>query len=622
MRRAVLGMILAVLGHACGATVTHAPTADLTKHLPATLEASRPKDGEPRTVKIRVWVDGGVRAQPRWREEIGDQIDYASQLLTPLAGMRLAVESIKEWNRTSDPHASLAALVELDKGDDVTWVIGYVTPGDVASKAMSELGYGEPLGHHVIVRGWAEKPEATALAGLLPDLKEAERGEVLGAHRRHKQTVVLLHMLAQTLGAIDEADPAWIQNPSYAPKQNGFSDRNRDLIVLGIDDRLGGGTDQTLAKKLLESIEKSSFGGWVPTSQDEVTKRLRNVIDASRAGRTAAAVPAAAYDQYTRIRELAKQGKVTDGLAELENLLMAYPGNAAMHQLKCEIMIAAPGQPCAAKPTDKKPGTQSCPPGIADKATREACAKASALAPGDPTPHIVVGEALARSGDIKGARGELVQAEGKIGNLPSGEVDAWRKLIAVYQSLGSLTWTEEAIVKAKLDKDPLAVQLAQTRARYGVPRGAKFVVADQEAALVAAIRGSLDLIYANKFAEAGRAIAAAEKKWPGAPGLAATRCDLTLRQGQIDAARASCDRALAADPNDSWALYLSGVILLKTAAGTPQGIEQLKQAIAVDPELGQAWRTLGKAYSRAKNKPALEQLGKDYAAKFGQPLPP
>jgi hypothetical protein len=32
--------------------------------------------------------------------------------------MRLAVESIKDWNRTSDPQSSLSALVELDKGDN------------------------------------------------------------------------------------------------------------------------------------------------------------------------------------------------------------------------------------------------------------------------------------------------------------------------------------------------------------------------------------------------------------------------------------------------------------------------------------------------------------------------
>ncbi len=615
-------MIALLLGMACGAKVTDQhPRSDLTTHLPATLEASRPREGDPRTVKVRVWVDASARTQARWREEIGDQLDYASQLLTPLAGLRLSVESIKDWNRTGEPHAALRTLAETDTGDDVTWVIGYITPGDAASKAMTELGSGEPLGRHVIVRSWAEKPESEALASDLSDLTPAERAEVLAAHRRHKQTVVLLHMLAATLGAIDEADTAWIQNPTYAPKMSGFSDRNRDLITLGIDERLLGATDQNLAKKLLEAIEKSAFGGWVPSSHDEVSKRLRNVIDASRAGRTAADVPAAAYDQFTRIRELAKQGKQADARVELDNLLLAYPGNPAMHQLKCEIMLAAPV--VAAKPADGKPAKPT-PPGAAAvaEAARAACTKASELAPGDPTAHLAVGEALARAGDAKAARAELAAAEGKIDNLPAAAREAvWRRLIGLYQGLGSLTWTEEAIVKAKLEQDPIAMQVAQTRARYGVTRGAKFVEPEQEAALVAATRAALDLVYASKYGPAEAALKAADKKWPGAPGLAAARCDLALRTGQLEGARAHCGRALAADPNASWALYLAGVIALKNAGGTQHGIEQLKKAIAVDPELGQAWRTLAKAYQRSKDKAALAQLAKDYQARFGQPLP-
>jgi predicted Zn-dependent protease len=94
--------------------------------------------------------------------------------------------------------------------------------------------------------------------------------------------------------------------------------------------------------------------------------------------------------------------------------------------------------------------------------------------------------------------------------------------------------------------------------------------------------------------------------------------------GKLPEARAACARAIAADPDASWALYLSGVIALRdtSPAGTKVGIGHLRRAINADPGLGQAWRTLAKAYARAKDGPALDQLGKDYAARFGQPLPP
>jgi predicted Zn-dependent protease len=145
---------------------------------------------------------------------------------------------------------------------------------------------------------------------------------------------------------------------------------------------------------------------------------------------------------------------------------------------------------------------------------------------------------------------------------------------------------------------------------------------EDESTLVRAVKTSLELVYASKYGEAEKAIATAEKKWPAAPGLYAARCDLALRMGSVDAARAACNKALAAQPEESWALYLSGVIALKEASGTKAGIELLKKAIAVDADLGQAWRTLAKAYTRAKDRAAYEALAKEYQAKFNQALPP
>jgi tetratricopeptide (TPR) repeat protein len=577
-------------------------TAELVeKYLPATLETSKPRVGDPRTAKVRIYADPGIQAQPHWKEEITEQIDYASQLLQPMIGVKLAIDSINDWPRTGDPQDALRGLVETAKADDVSWVVGYVTAPDTVRTIMSDLGEALPLGHHVVMRGWAEKAETSLLAAQIPNLKGAERNELLAAHRRHKQTVVLLHMLATTLCAISEADPTWVQYVSYSPRQNMFSNRNRDLMQLAVDGRLGGDSDPVLARKLLDSIEKNAWGGWVPTSHDEVVAALNRTVDAARSGKTFAGIPTAAFEEFKRISELAKQGQATEAVTELDNLLIAYPGNASMHELKCEIMLGKPG--------------------VTDKTTRAVCARVSELAPGDPTVHLAVGEALIRAKDLPGARAELALAEGKIANLPTGAADAWRHLISLYTGLGSLTWTEDVIAKAKLENDPTATSASQTRARYGIPRGAKFVAPDQEASLVAAIRDALDLIYASKFGDAERALNAASKKWPGAPGLLAARCDLALRMGQIEAAQAKCGQAVAADPDDSWALYLQGVLLLRDAGTTAAGIQKLKKAIEIDPGLGQAWRTLGKAYARGHDKPALQALDKAYLAKFGQALP-
>ncbi len=599
-------LVIASLLFGCGAPqLAEHPKAEVTDNLPATLEATHPKTGDPRPVHVRVWADTGVRALPHWKEDLTDQLDYAGQLLSPLLGVRLTVDSIKAWDHAgSDPREGLKALEAVDKpDDDTTWIIGYITPGDTAQKAISELGAARLLGRHVVVRAWAEKPETDVLATTLPDLDPGQRAEVLAAHRRHKQAVVLVHVLAQTLGAIDAADPTWIQNPLYSPKQSTISDRNRDLMQLAIDARLGGGTDLQIAHDLLEAIEKDDWGGWIPSSHEEVVKNLRNVLDAAKAGKTAADVPAAAYAQFDRVRELVKRGDASRALAELDNLMAAYPGNATMQEQKCEIMLVRPG--------------------VADKTTRAACTRAAELAPGDPTPHLAVGEALAAKRDLAGARAELVQVPERIANLKAAQPDAWQKLVALYTGMNALTWAEEAIAASKLENPAATQEIAQSRARYGMPRHAKFVKLDDEAALVTATRDAVGLIGSGKLAEGERALASARKKWPGAPGLEAMECDLAFRKSDLDRARAACNRALAVDPDESWALYLSGVLALKDtgAAGTRAGIAKLKHAIEVDPELGQAWRALGKAYDRAHDDAAHDALATRYLAKFNQALP-
>jgi tetratricopeptide (TPR) repeat protein len=592
---------------ACGGsqvTTTEHPAADVTKLLPATLEATSPKEGDPRSVHVRVWADAGVRALPHWKEDITDEIDYANQLMTPLLGVKLVVDATKDWDRKGiDFHDAAKQLATVDDGKDVTWAIGYVGPGDIASKAMGELGDAPLLGHVIVVRAWNEPAETAALASKLPDLEASQKAEVLNAHKRHKQTVVLLHMIGQSLGAIAEADPAWIQNPSYAPKQSTWSDRNRDLIQLAIDQRLTGGTDQTIAHDLLEAIEKQDWGGWIASDKETVVASLRGVVALAKAGQTAGDIPPAAMESYDRIKGLAAHKQFAEALVELDNVLTAYPASANLLLLKCQILIAKSG--------------------VADKTTRAACARVSEIAPGDPQPHFVLGEALIVAGDIDGARKELAQAAGKIANLNLGQADAWRRLATIYMGMGALTWTEEALAAGKLENAPEAAVVESTRARYGVAKGTKLIKPAAEGPYVIGLKAASALIYANKYADAHKAFDALDRKWPNAPGTLAFRCDLAMREGNLGGAQAACSRALASDPNESWALYLSGVLALRntSAAGTRAGIEKLKRAITVDPDLGQAWRALAKAYARAKDQAAIEQLGKDYAAKFGAPLP-
>ncbi|MBV8763162.1 MAG: hypothetical protein JO257_38115 [Deltaproteobacteria bacterium] len=575
---------------ACGGAqvVEQKPAPEVTKNLPATLEATHPKSGEPRAVHVRVWADAQVRALPKWKDDVADQIDYASQFLTPLLGVKLVVDGTKDWGRTADFHDAATELAKIDDGKDVTWVIGYVAPPEKPTIAMSELADARLLGHAIVLRWYSGEADKDA--------------EVRDAKKRHKQTVVLLHALAATLGAIAESDPTWIQNPAYSTKQSTFSDRNRDLIQIAIDQRLTGGTDETIAHDLLEAIEKNEWGGWIASDHDDVVKQLRAQLAAMKAGKTATDIPPAAIEQYDHIKGLAMKKQYAEALVELENVLTAYPANATLYEMKCEILIAKQG--------------------VKDKAAITACARVSELAPGDPSPHIAIAAALAQQKDFLGARAELVTAGQNIANLNLGQADAWKRLTALYLEMGALTWAEEAIAAGKLS-DPGYAIIASTRARYGLPKGASKIKPQDEGPYVAALKQASAAIYAGKYADAHKQLDAIDKKWPGSPGALAFRCDLSMREGAVEPAKAQCAKSLAIDADESWANYLAGVLALRdtSAAGTKAGVAKLKWAIVVDPDLGQAWRALAKAYIRAKDETALQQLSQEYAAKFGTPLP-
>ncbi|HET7500485.1 MAG TPA: hypothetical protein VFK02_05760 [Kofleriaceae bacterium] len=190
--------------------------------------------------------------------------------------------------------------------------------------------------------------------------------------------------------------------------------------------------------------------------------------------------------------------------------------------------------------------------------------------------------------------------------------------------MGALTWAEDALARAGSASDPeISAWAASTRVRYGVPRdGARWRLApEDDAATVTSIRGILALINGNKLDAAATAARGAEERWPGLPGLLAMRCDLELRRHALAAARRLCARAIA-QGHSSWALYLSGVLDLQSAnpAGDAAGIAHLRQAIELDPELAQAWRTLAKALERTRAIAQLEQLRRDYQARFGSSL--
>ena len=590
----------------------------LGKLLPAQLTALGHWTGETRVAKLRVWADDEYRAQNvRWEHGFDEQVDYANQVLIPMLGLRLEPE-YQTWRHhepTSTLDEHMAALARMDPGDDAAFVVGLTSSLSLVSATFDQIGIAMVGGRHLMVRGHADLEERQAFERAFPSIGRDEQETVLEARRRHKTVTVLLHELAHSLGALHETESGWVMNASYSHQAASISDRNRELMLIVLEDRLkpaAARDPQATTRALLAALEVEG-GGWDAHDRDTVMASLRDQLGTQPAARPAGiagAVPAAALDQYQHAEQLFASGDHRGAAATIEPLLAAYPAHADLRVLSCKIELLRGG------PKDAK--------AIAT------CDRAAGLS-AEIAPALAVADARLAAGDAAGSRATLAAAETRLANLPADKAaTAWLMLAGRYQAMGALTWAETAIAKAgAAGASPgadhgIAAWAATTRARYGIPRdaGRWKLIPEDEAVAVTTVRGIVALANANKIDAAVKAAGAADRRWPRLPGLLAAHCDLELRRESLAAARRDCDRAIE-QGGSSWALYLRGIIELRTdsPAATATAIAKLREAIAIDPELGQAWRALGKALERAKATEPLEQLRRDYQARFRTPLP-
>jgi len=625
MRR-VLGLVLGVaaLGSGClspvmsiGGKSSHEAQHDtLSKLFPAQLTALGHWTGEPRVAKLRVWADDEYRAQNvRWEHGFDEQLDYANQVLIPMLGLRLEAEYMPwrhhEPTSTLDEH--MQELARMDPGDDAAFVVGLTSSLSLVSATFDQIGVAMLGGRHLVVRGHADLEERQAFERAFPSIGRDEQEAVLEARRRHKTVTVLLHELAHSLGALHETEPGWVMNATYSHQAASISDRNRELMLITLEDRLKPAASrepQATTRALVAALEVEG-GGWDAHDLATALASLRDRLGTQPAARPAVgiagAVPAAVTEQYHHAEQLLASGDHRGAAATLDPLLAAYPAHAELRVLSCKIELGR--------------GGAKDPKAIAT------CDRAAGLSP-EIEPALAVADARQAAGDPAGARATLAAAETRLSSLPADKsAAAWLVLADRYQAMGALTWAEAAVAKAGAPAGAdhgIAAWAATTRARYGIPRdGARWKLApEDDAAAVAAVRSVVALANANKIDAAVKAAGAAARRWPQLPGLLAARCDLELRRESLDAARRECDRAIT-QGGSSWALYLRGIIELRTdsPAATASAIARLREAIALDPELGQAWRALGKALERAKAAVPLEQLRRDYQARFHARLP-
>src|SRR6267143_1903956 len=208
---------------------------------PAPIGAQSRASGPVRPLRVRVYADPEYQAQtPRWSERIREQIDRANATLEAGFGVRLELEAPRTWKRADrfEPlDKALEGLAAADPGADVDWVIGFAPALGFASAAHEQLGMGAVFGRHLVVRGMFSLEETRALETVLDKLPREERDALLRERRIHKETAVLLHEWAHTLGAFHEHVPGSLMSPMYEPSQSGFSPGIVRLLLVSLEQR-------------------------------------------------------------------------------------------------------------------------------------------------------------------------------------------------------------------------------------------------------------------------------------------------------------------------------------------------------------------------------------------------
>jgi predicted Zn-dependent protease len=310
-------------------------------------------------------------------------------------------------------------------------------------------------------------------------------------------------------------------------------------------------------------------------------------------------VPDAVLKQYRDVQELEASLKYDDAAAALKPLLASYPAHVDLHLLSCSIEL-------------NRGGAQ-------DPGATAACDRAASLA-AEVDPAIDVARHYQHLSEDEKARATLVALEARIPDFPADRAAAaWLALADHYARREAVTWAEAAVahLAAGSNDHGIVAWAASLRARFGLPRdGARYKLKpDDDAAALAAVRDVIARSNASDLAGATTAADAAEKRWPGLPGLLAARCHVALRRGSFAAARQLCARSLA-QGESSWALLLSGTLELKKNPRAAAGIAQLRKAIAIDPDLLDAWHALADALRRTKATAELDQLALDFQKRF------
>ncbi|WP_404362262.1 tetratricopeptide repeat protein [Corallococcus coralloides] len=587
--RAVLLLLAGVLGLRCAAP---SPPRGAARAGSALSAVSSPAPTA-KVLRVRVYADVDHRARSlHWERGVAGWLQRASGSVRGPLGVTFELESTRAWERRGSDgplEPVLAALEEVDAGEDVDLVVGLVAAPATFSGAQHELGFARVLGRHCVLRG---------LGGELP-VESRQRLEV----------AVLLHEWAHTLGAPHVRDGRGWMSPKYDAGQTGFDARTLALLGAGLRHLPGARVEleaqKAWARELRAAVEAMTGPAWEGPERDfllEWTERVRAsgvVLGPEGTPRSLAPLE---RQRLAEVIALEKAGRPDVAAEALEPLAVRHPQNERVQLLACYLAV-------------------HLTPGL--DATRERCERAIARFPREPSLRMNVALLHLHAGRFDEARDSLVAARTNLEARADVEPAQWADLAALFLRAHCVTWAEETAARARglAASEAVLEQAARLRRQVALPAlsdgGTSVVEPAREGALVRAVSDVEALLHAGASGPARERIAALARAYPASPSVTLLQCELHLLQGRLGSARTACERVLAVREDAVQAHLLLAVLATNTRAHG-RARKHLERVIALEPSRTEAWHLLAREYRGTRQ---LKTLQARYREQFARDLP-
>jgi tetratricopeptide (TPR) repeat protein len=592
---------------------------------PAPIGQSR-ATGPVRSLRVRVYADPEYQAQtPRWTDRIRAQIARADGAIEADFGVRLEVESIRTWKRAErfeGLEKALGDLATADPGADVDWVIGFAPALTFASAAHEQLGMAAVFGRHLVLRGMFSLEETRALETVLDQLPFEEREALLRERRLHKETAVLLHEWAHTLGAFHEHEPGSLMSPMYEPSQSGFSPPIVRLLRPALEQRnardgeglsrwaAAYGDEVRAATTIWDEATRAEalsmgerfFGStaWPDRQQKDAA---RQPVGTEEAAPAAAGAGRLSVADAQRLEDAARKARARDlagAAALLEPLRRRYPQDARLQGFSCSLAQAR-------EPTS--PGTLA------------RCQAAARLPDAPVEIRLALAQVLLGRNDRAGAAATLARTESALRDA-SAPPQIWLALAQGYERAGTFSAAERAASRAggQPGAKEIAAECARLRRLAALPKDAA-VPPESERDYVDAVLQAQQDVRGGRIDRARAAAKDLAAKFPSAPGADVIHCLLHGRARAFAAAKPVCESAMRAAPEAFFPRYFLGLI-----AGAERRFRDaqthLTRALELDDGTYEPWASLASVDQSLGETAALEELKARYRKRFGTELRP